>query len=250
MMNIFIFTDQLISRIASTYPDESPQKLHQWPLHNPKLAVLHALSNSCVIGPYLFWRCEENRVTVNVDHYADRVNNLLAPKMNAIPNTENLWLQQHEAMAHTAQLSMAAVCRLFMGHVISKFEHVHWLSCSDISPPDFFLWVLLKRCYILWCWPSCRRGAWCPPGPQQGAVGVRTSIFWLSPGLGTYHWGFHCDRFKLIQRQLGRPPSTRTALFIEYLRAWSEPQGQTSLPLRGWWWPLGSPEPPLGGIHK
>ena len=49
-------------------------------------------------------------------------------------------------MAHTAEISIAALRRLFLQQVISYFGDVPWPPRSpDLTAPDFFLWGYLKR---------------------------------------------------------------------------------------------------------
>lgn len=98
---------------------ENPHELHQQPLHSPTLTVWCALSSSCITGPYFFEDYDGNTVTVNADPYTDMINNFFTPRINGIPNRENLWFQQYRATTHTARVSIAAVRNLFEGHVIS-----------------------------------------------------------------------------------------------------------------------------------
>jgi len=49
-----------------------------------------------------------------------------------------------------AVISIAALCRLFLQRVISRFGDVPWPPCSpDLTAPDFFLWGYLKKVYSI-----------------------------------------------------------------------------------------------------
>uniref|UniRef100_A0A1B6DKJ8 Uncharacterized protein n=1 Tax=Clastoptera arizonana TaxID=38151 RepID=A0A1B6DKJ8_9HEMI len=57
----------------------------------------------------------------------------------------DIWFQQDGATAPTARASMQVVGQMFPGHVILRFDDVHWPPrSSQLSICDFFLWGYLK----------------------------------------------------------------------------------------------------------
>ena len=57
-----------------------------------------------------------------------------------------LWFQQHGATAHTAEISMPVLRKMFPGKLISRFAHIMWPSAlsPDLAVPDCFLWGYVK----------------------------------------------------------------------------------------------------------
>lgn len=128
----------------------NPQKIHEKPLHSPKVTVWCAVGKDCIIGPYFF---EENdsTVTVNAERYVEMLNTFLLPELRRrrIP-ARNVWFQQDGASSHTAHVTMNILRRVFPNRVVSRFGDVEWPPRSpDLSKCDFFLWGYLKaRVYI------------------------------------------------------------------------------------------------------
>lgn len=124
----------------------NPQQLHQRPLHCDRVTVWAGLGKFGVIGPYFF---EENgrAVTVNSERYLTMLREFLLPELRRRRiNRRNVWFQQDGATAHTSNVCMAEVRRLFPGKVISHRGDVDWPPRSpDLSPCDFFLWGYLKN---------------------------------------------------------------------------------------------------------
>lgn len=123
---------------------ENPLKIHQRPLHSPKVTVWCALSSVGIVGPYFF---EEGGVTVTVtsNRYCEMLENFLRPKIEEYENNDVFWFQQDGATAHTARCSRAVLQKMFPGRLISLRENITWPPRSpDLSPCDYFLWGYLK----------------------------------------------------------------------------------------------------------
>ncbi|KAF0711882.1 DUF4817 domain-containing protein [Aphis craccivora] len=123
---------------------ENPLKIHQRPLHSPKVTVWCALSSVGIVGPYFF---EEGGVTVTVtsNRYCEMLENFLRPKIKEYENNDVFWFQQDGATAHTARCSRAVLQKMFPGRLISLRENITWPPrSSDLNPCDYFLWRYLK----------------------------------------------------------------------------------------------------------
>ena len=86
---------------------DNPKELHQKPLHSAKVTVWCGVSKVGIVGPYLF---EEDvvSVTVNSARYVAMLCNFLQTQLDTLGiNMTELWFQQDEATAHTANYSMA-----------------------------------------------------------------------------------------------------------------------------------------------
>jgi hypothetical protein len=124
---------------------ESPRKIHQKPLHSPKVTVWCAVGKNCIIGPYFF---EQNGVTVTVtaERYIGMINTFFIPELRRRRIAINrVWFQQDGATAHTARASMDVIRRLFPNRLVSRFGDIAWPPRSpDLSMCDYFLWGYLK----------------------------------------------------------------------------------------------------------
>ncbi|KAL4130614.1 hypothetical protein QTP88_008035 [Uroleucon formosanum] len=102
---------------------ENPLKIHQRPLHSPKITVCY-----CDFQPGL-----------------RDVIELLCPKIEEYENNDVFWFQQDGATAHTARWSRAVLQKMFPGRLVSLRENITWPPRSpDLSPCDYFLWGYLK----------------------------------------------------------------------------------------------------------
>lgn len=129
------------------WAQQNPAELHQRPLHSPKVTVWCAVSGRGVIGPYFFEDENGSTVTVTSQRYVHMLETFFAPRLHAFPDIEiqQTWFQQDGATSHTANLSMAALRRLFGERIISRNANVTWPPRSpDLSVCDFFLWGHLK----------------------------------------------------------------------------------------------------------
>ena len=102
----------------------NPHKLHQCPTYDPKVTTWCAVWSRGVNGPYFFEDEDGKAITVTSQPYTEMINKFLSP--NLPPNNGTLWFQQHGATAHTAVISIAALRRLFLQRVISRFSDVPW----------------------------------------------------------------------------------------------------------------------------
>jgi hypothetical protein len=101
-----------------------------------------------LFGPEESLEDEEGQaITVTSQRYTEMINEFLAPKL---PPNHNLRFQQDGATAHTAVVSMAALCFLFPQRVTTRFGDVPWPSRSpDLPEPDIVVYSYLKiKAYI------------------------------------------------------------------------------------------------------
>lgn len=126
--------------------NNNPREKHQQPLHSPKVTVWAAMSAHGIIGPFFFEDANHRTVTVNSERYRAMLENFLEPELqNFAGFNQNTWFQQDGATAHTANLSMQVVQRMFPEKVISKNGDINWPPRSpDLTVMDFFLWGFLK----------------------------------------------------------------------------------------------------------
>lgn len=127
------------------YAAENPQRLHERPLHSPKVTVWCAVAQNFIIGPFFF---EERGITVTVNshRYIEMLTNFLRPELHRRRlNVNDVWFQQDGAPPHTSAASMAVVREMFPNRVVSRFGDVLWPPRSpDLTTCDFFLWGYLK----------------------------------------------------------------------------------------------------------
>jgi len=118
----------------------NPTALHEKPLHSQKVTVWCAISESGIIGPYIFENEAGNAVTVNADRYVEMLQNFFTPQLARFPVNENTLLQQDGATSNTARMSMNAVNVLFLNRVVSRNGDI---PCPprfpDLTPCDYFL---------------------------------------------------------------------------------------------------------------
>jgi hypothetical protein len=128
------------------WSETNPQRMHQRPLHSPKLVVWAAITSTGVVGPY-FYEDERGRaVTVRAANYCDMIRDFLVPALQEFRgDTSRMWFQQDGATCHTANVSIGLLKNVFPGKLISKRGDIEWPPRSpDLSPCDYFLWGYLK----------------------------------------------------------------------------------------------------------
>ena len=112
----------------------NPHAINETPLHAEKVGVWCAISRLRIIGPIFF------HDTVNTDRYL----HIFTEFVNQLDDIElrNGYFQQDGATCHTSNDSMTHIRSFFGDRLISKGL---WPPRSpDLTPPDFFLWGLLK----------------------------------------------------------------------------------------------------------
>ena len=77
--------------------------------------------------------------------------NFLQPQLNELAaDVEDIWFQQDEATAHTAQRTMCYLSELFSRHIVSHRGDIPWPArLPDLAPCDYFLWGYLKGINIV-----------------------------------------------------------------------------------------------------
>jgi hypothetical protein len=77
-------------------------------------------------------------VTVSADQYMAMVETFLQNELN-LYQINSLWFQQDEETAHSAQISVEIIRKMFPGKRISHFGDINWSGHSpDLSAPDYF----------------------------------------------------------------------------------------------------------------
>lgn len=123
----------------------NPRKFHETPLRSPK--VWCSVSQYGVIGPYFF---EENNMTVNVTsaRYVVTLEIYLKKRLDEMAEEHDLgdvWFLQDGPTAHTAQISLAVLQKIFPRRLVPVRGDIGWPArSSDLSIGDFSLWSSLK----------------------------------------------------------------------------------------------------------
>jgi hypothetical protein len=114
---------------------ENPHKLHEKPLHDPKIGVWCAVSGNGIVGPIFF------DTNVNTEVYL-RVFDEFYAQLTSYQR-EYSFFQQDGATCHTSHVSLAHIHNVFTEEkTVSKGL---WPPRSpDLSTCDFFLWGYLK----------------------------------------------------------------------------------------------------------
>lgn len=122
------------SQNSRMWATENLHHLHEERLHAQKLGVWCAMSR-CKIFVVFF------NETVNSVRYIEMVNQFVGSLSEEELN--KAWFQQDNAPAHTADVTLDHLNRVFSGRLISKGL---WPPRSpDLSPLDFYLWGYLKQ---------------------------------------------------------------------------------------------------------
>lgn len=92
------------------------------------------------LGPAYFQMEGSQAVTVNSERYGRKIDQFLIPQLEQNDYDMNsMWFQEYGATAHTARISLQAVC-MFLGHVISLDGDVSWHTRSpDLTVCELFL---------------------------------------------------------------------------------------------------------------
>ena len=87
-------------------------------------------------------------VTVNDDPYWAMLNEYLFTK-TVEEDIDKIWFQQDGATCHTVEATLAVLCPVFEGRIISRRTDVVWpLWCCDLIPLDNYLQGAVKdKCY-------------------------------------------------------------------------------------------------------
>lgn len=127
----------------ATFPyfaDANPIDLHLRLLHSDKATVCCGVSKLGRIGPCVFSNGREQAVTINSERCGRKIDQFLTPQLEENDYDMNsMWFQEYGATAHTARISLQAVC-MFLGHVISLDGDVSWHTRSpDLTVCELFL---------------------------------------------------------------------------------------------------------------
>lgn len=128
------------------WSETNPRRLHERPLHSPKLVVWAGITSTGIIGPYFFEDERGHAMTVRANNYCNMLADFLVPALQELQgNTSRMWFQQDGATCHTARVSIELLKNVFPGKLISKRGDIEWPPRSpDLSPCDYFLWGYLK----------------------------------------------------------------------------------------------------------
>lgn len=142
----FHLNGQVNKQNCRFWSETNPQRLHERPLHSPKLVVWAAISANGIVGPYFFEDERGRAVTVRAHNYCDMIREFLVPALQEFQgDTTRIWFQQDGATCHTARVSIDLLKETFPGKLISKRGDIEWPPRSpDLTACDFFLWGYLK----------------------------------------------------------------------------------------------------------
>ena len=118
------------------WADENPHKIVEKEVNLPGVTVWAAISSSGLIGPIFF------EGTVTSENYLVMLQTHFWPKMRGNPNC---YFQQDGAPPHYGLAVRRWLDDNFRGRWIGRRGAIEWPARSpDITPPDFFLWGILK----------------------------------------------------------------------------------------------------------
>ena len=142
---------------------ENPRKLHQRPLHSPKVTVRYGLGKCGIFGPFFFEG--EETAAVTSDRYIRMFENCFLPELcRRGINRASMWFQQDGATAHTARASMTAVRGAFPNHVISRIGETAIRVVFQPRKPKSSnnTAIFLNRCVVCLIF-AARANSWIPP---------------------------------------------------------------------------------------
>ena len=94
-------------------------ELQQRPLHSAKVTVCCAVYSHDIIGPYFFKNEEGHTVTVHAERHIAKLETFLRGELH--PRQQDLLcFQQEGPTAHTAEISMPVLRKMFPGRQISR----------------------------------------------------------------------------------------------------------------------------------
>lgn len=123
------------------YARENPRVTWEQAVNAPGVTVWAAISVSGgIVGPFFF----DSAVTGA--SYLAVLQDWLLPQLESLPNFNRLVLQQDGAPPHYHRDVRAFLSAAFPDRWIGRRGPIEWPARSpDLTPPDFFLWGLLKH---------------------------------------------------------------------------------------------------------
>ena len=117
------------------WASENPHASVEKEVNLPGVTCWAAISSSGIIGPYFF------ETTVNSCTYLDMLENYFLPRVQ----DEESYFQHDGAPAHYGKDVRTWLDQNFAGKWFGRRGSVEWPPRSpDLTPPDFFLWGVLK----------------------------------------------------------------------------------------------------------
>jgi len=125
----FHLSDYVDSQNSRIWASESPNAIHEEPLHSEKIGVWCGMSRRRIIGPIFF------DATITTAAYMEIFNTFVN-----LLNDEELsigYFQQDGATSHTSHASMPEIQSFIGDRIISK--GLRPPRSPDLTPPDYFL---------------------------------------------------------------------------------------------------------------
>ena len=142
----FMLSGHVNSKNNVFWGTQAPEEVLQRPLYSLKCTAWVAISKHGIIGPYWFEDENEKALTVTKERYIVVLNKFwMDLEIQQGINRNVQWFQQDGATPHTADITLEWLDERFSDRLISRRRDTEWSPHSpDLSPPDFYLWGLLK----------------------------------------------------------------------------------------------------------
>ena len=142
----FMLSGHVNSKNNVFWGTQAPEEVLQRPLYSLKCTAWVAISKHGIIGPYWFEDENEKALTVTKERYIVVLNKFwMDLEIQQGINRNVQWFQQDGATPHTANITLEWLDERFSDRLISRRRDTEWSPHSpDLSPPDFYLWGLLK----------------------------------------------------------------------------------------------------------
>lgn len=122
------------------WADSNPHEILEKAVNLPGITVWGAISSDGLIGPFFF----EN--TVTGASYLEMLQDKLWPVISQRPDIDTVHFQQDGAPPHYSLIVRNWLDQHFTDRWMGRRGPVEWPARSpDLTPPDFFLWGVLKN---------------------------------------------------------------------------------------------------------
>lgn len=124
---------------AVYWADENPHEILTKEVNTPGVTVWGGLTSDGLLGPFFF------DDTVTATSYLNMLEDKVWPIISRRPNAEEIIFQQDGAPPHFALIVRTWLDQHFPNRWMGRRGPIEWPARSpDLSPPDFFLWGVLK----------------------------------------------------------------------------------------------------------
>lgn len=130
-----------VNRHNSIYwATENPHVEIQRDVNTPGITVWAAICSDGLIGPFFF------SGNVSGESYVSLLNDEFFPAVRDRADIQDMWFQQDGAPAHYSNLARRWLDEKFSNQWMGRRGEVEWPARSpDLTPPDFFLWGVIKN---------------------------------------------------------------------------------------------------------